>query len=851
MSKTIRWMAPLGLALAAACGSEGGTNDNGNGNGPGNGNGGTNPPTIDSFEISGTPIDSGGTVTLSWQVTGADSITIDQDGTDLGETAFMGSRMSNPITAPTTFTLSATNANGTVSEELDVTASQIRGIQIASFTASQSLVTSGDEITLEYEIAGVQMIDSVEITDEDGSRLEDAQGNPIDPPTLSMGTVDVVVVGNANDAVDGIDTKTFTISAAGAGTRAEATVTVDVEVADPEILNFEVNDNTNVFFFGDRPSYTFRARNADGYQLLFDGEVCVPARAFPDDSLEVLNQNCQTGFVDEAEHTVTLQVFNVNRPLDTDPVEEEITVLGAAQPMINSFTVSPDEFWQGSVNAELSWDVSSDASFVELEVIRPGQGGTFAPVLGAPTGLQVESFVVEVQASGTLATEFRITARRTDDGTMDGVVIGTDSQQEISTVEVLPTFNEPEGPMGNDTPATANLIQANGLPVRGNLSTINDVDWFGFDVQEGQSVFALAGAQAFDPTGLTIRCALDTSLQLFDESGNALSLLQTENSGQTIQEVIDLLDPPPPAAQTDCAELRAGRDAGLANLPAGRYYIAVSGDESGNYQLIVDRFNDDGDPASFVPPAQNGLPVWEIENVNISRIPMVDSGTIVPLIANLQYLHPNHFLAPNLGMWLTGFFQAGAFSGVFAPRVAHVVDYENEVSPSLNIIGGVTNQNQYPRVAIGAPGTDGDGFLLTYTVVPSRSNTVNGTAEDYDLVTTSSTGPIIPTAVFPLTTEVQLLETALPSVETVWDENSPGGMDRDPVEYPALQTTMTEYDGVTHVHFAHALSRSFFGAMGDPLELDPAVSTYLLNWQIQIVDAEGNGYEFQVPIRLQ
>ncbi|MEM6860053.1 MAG: hypothetical protein AAF627_04815, partial [Myxococcota bacterium] len=158
-SKTLRWMAPLGLALVAACGSEGDTN---NGETNGNGNGvGTNPPVINSFALSGLPIDSGSTVTLNWSVSGADSISIEQGDTDLGVTEFMGSRMSNAVTAPTVFTLTAVNANGTVSDTAEVTANDINGIQIVSFTSNQALVTSGDVITLTYEIAGVAMIDSV------------------------------------------------------------------------------------------------------------------------------------------------------------------------------------------------------------------------------------------------------------------------------------------------------------------------------------------------------------------------------------------------------------------------------------------------------------------------------------------------------------------------------------------------------------------------------------------------------------------------------------------------------------------------------------------------------------------
>ena len=68
------------------------------------------PPVIVAFSSTPSAINSGGTSTLLWNVTGANSVSIDQG---IGQVDVAGTRVVSPATS-TVYTISATNASGTV-----------------------------------------------------------------------------------------------------------------------------------------------------------------------------------------------------------------------------------------------------------------------------------------------------------------------------------------------------------------------------------------------------------------------------------------------------------------------------------------------------------------------------------------------------------------------------------------------------------------------------------------------------------------------------------------------------------------------------------------------------------------
>lgn len=93
------------------------------------GGGGGTKPTINSFTATPTLPAVGGTTTLSWNVTGATSLTIDQGVGSV--TPVTSGSTTKAITATTIFTLTATNANGSVTATATTTVSSPTTITVA------------------------------------------------------------------------------------------------------------------------------------------------------------------------------------------------------------------------------------------------------------------------------------------------------------------------------------------------------------------------------------------------------------------------------------------------------------------------------------------------------------------------------------------------------------------------------------------------------------------------------------------------------------------------------------------------------------------------------------------------
>jgi len=126
-----------------------------------------NPPVIASFSASPASIESGGSSTLSWTVTGARSVSLDNG---IGNVAVKGTRAVTP-SATTVYTLTATNAAGnqTASTQVVVpgtgtgttssTLPSTVGIPaISSFSASPSNISSGVASTLSWSVANATSV---------------------------------------------------------------------------------------------------------------------------------------------------------------------------------------------------------------------------------------------------------------------------------------------------------------------------------------------------------------------------------------------------------------------------------------------------------------------------------------------------------------------------------------------------------------------------------------------------------------------------------------------------------------------------------------------------------------------
>jgi hypothetical protein len=128
-------------------------------------------PVIVSFTASPTTISEGQTSTLSWAVTGATSLSIDQG---IGSVRGKTSQVVAPDRETTTYTLTATNAAG-ASATAQVTVMPVPLPTIVSFGASPTAVSSGGSATLTAEF-----YDGTGIVDQGIGAVTSGSGKIID-----------------------------------------------------------------------------------------------------------------------------------------------------------------------------------------------------------------------------------------------------------------------------------------------------------------------------------------------------------------------------------------------------------------------------------------------------------------------------------------------------------------------------------------------------------------------------------------------------------------------------------------------------------------------------------------------
>ncbi len=122
-------------------------------------------PTIHSFSTDVESITVGSKATLSWEVSGATAITIDQN---VGSVTPYGSVEVSP-TSTTTYTLTATNNAGSSTAQATITVTPFGDIilppgfilpppSITSFSVDKELLPEGETATLSWEVKGVAAV---------------------------------------------------------------------------------------------------------------------------------------------------------------------------------------------------------------------------------------------------------------------------------------------------------------------------------------------------------------------------------------------------------------------------------------------------------------------------------------------------------------------------------------------------------------------------------------------------------------------------------------------------------------------------------------------------------------------
>lgn len=204
-------------------------------------------PVITSFSASPGSISPGGSSTLSWDVSGATTVSLDQG---IGSVPLSGSRAVSPG-ATTTYTPTATNAAGSVTATAAVSVSGgAAGVPVISyFTADPETVPPGGPSTLSWSVSNADTV------------------------TISSGTESLLVgpVGTATASPATTTTYTLTATNAAGGVTRTARVSVGAGGAAglPVINSFTANPGT--ITAGETSQLSWDVSNADTVMYAWNG----------------------------------------------------------------------------------------------------------------------------------------------------------------------------------------------------------------------------------------------------------------------------------------------------------------------------------------------------------------------------------------------------------------------------------------------------------------------------------------------------------------------------------------------------------------------------------------------------
>lgn len=283
----------------------------------------TTKAVINAFSVSNTALTRGGKSTVSWQVTGATTVTLN------GETvAASGSREVSPRVT-TEYTLVATNAAGSISERITVNVSEPAPTPTVArptgtLTVNPASARSGFSRTLSWNISGATRVNISGI----GTNLGNSGSRTVSPTSTTTYTLEATNAGG-----------TTTITAI-------ATVTVAPPVADPVI-------NSATFTAGSSPFYggrgTLRWQTTGATRVSINqgiGSVTV-------DGSRSVNITRTTTWTITATNSVGVsRTLTVTGTVLTRP----------SRPTVNSLTISPNAGTSSTQRTTVSWSVTGATS---------------------------------------------------------------------------------------------------------------------------------------------------------------------------------------------------------------------------------------------------------------------------------------------------------------------------------------------------------------------------------------------------------------------------------------------------------------------------------------------------------
>jgi hypothetical protein len=192
------------------------------------------PPAVNSFSAEPSTITQGQEAALSWDVSGAASVSIDQD---IGTVSSSGTQTVSPDTT-TTYHLTATNSAGPVSASFTITVKEPPEPAVTSFSASPSSIAAGESATLQWKVARASYVNI-----DQGIGIVTSSGTQVVTPTKT--TTYTITATNAAGAA----TASTTITVAASGAPVINSFTADpatIEISEDSTLEWDVSGATSI-----------------------------------------------------------------------------------------------------------------------------------------------------------------------------------------------------------------------------------------------------------------------------------------------------------------------------------------------------------------------------------------------------------------------------------------------------------------------------------------------------------------------------------------------------------------------------------------------------------------------------
>lgn len=409
---------------------------------------------VAELTAASTTLAEGKSTTLSWEVTDADTVSIDNG---IGSVEPIGSVAISPA-ATTTYHLTASGPGGSTSASVTVTVTHPK--PTASISADKTIIEAGDAVLLSWKATNS---DSVTITP-------------------GIGTVEAT----GSLSVSPASTTTYTITAEGAGGTVSSDVTVTVTHPLPAI---EFNSAAAAVVSGQSASLSWNVTNAE--TVVIDNGI---------GTVET------SGNVSVSPTATTVYTLTGTGPGGTSTRSVTVTVVNPTDPPVIVFLTSADAVQSGG-SATLSWTVvNAESITIDNGIGTVANSGTSEV---SPT--VTTAYTLTATGSGGASTA-TVTVRVSN----IGVTITSPADGAILTARDVMVKGTFTNPTGKETGITVNGVLAS---VYGNEFVANNVL-----LQEGDNTITVI---ATDVSGDTNTAEIAVTAELPEEYIRIIALAES------------------------------------------------------------------------------------------------------------------------------------------------------------------------------------------------------------------------------------------------------------------------------------------------------------------------------------